>query len=56
MKKTKIAFIASECQPFFTSGGLGEVIGSLPKRLVTSSENTYDLLSQVAGRSGRANK
>ena len=26
----KIAFVASECQPFFTSGGLADVIGSLP--------------------------
>lgn len=40
-KVKKIAFIASECQPFFTSGGLGEVIGSLPKRIVSLSNKEY---------------
>ncbi|MFR5892281.1 MAG: glycogen/starch synthase [Bacilli bacterium] len=26
--------MASEAQPFFASGGLGDVIGSLPKRIL----------------------
>lgn len=39
----KIAFAASECQPFFTSGGLGEVVGSLPKRIISMSNKGYDL-------------
>lgn len=44
MRKTKkIAFIASECQPFFTSGGLGEVVGSLPKRIVSQSDKTFSV-------------
>ncbi len=33
MKKQNILFVASEAQPFAASGGLGEVIGSLPKSL-----------------------
>ena len=33
IENKKIAFVASECQPFFTSGGLGDVIGSLPKKI-----------------------
>ena len=34
MEGKKIAIIASECQPFFASGGLGDVVGSLPKRII----------------------
>ena len=33
MTNKKIAIIASECQPFFASGGLADVIGSLPQRI-----------------------
>ena len=29
----KILFVASECTPFFKSGGLADVIGSLPQYL-----------------------
>src|SRR5262245_16087948 len=29
----KVLFVASECSPFAKSGGLGEVIGALPKAL-----------------------
>lgn len=36
-----IAFVASECQPFFTSGGLGDVIGSLPKKIVKLDKGSY---------------
>lgn len=40
-EKKKIAYVASECQPFFTSGGLGEVVGSLPKKIVKAEKNTW---------------
>ena len=33
MENKKIVIVASECQPFFASGGLGDVIGSLPQKL-----------------------
>ena len=37
-KKIKVLFVASECQPFIATGGLGDVIGSLPKEIAKSSE------------------
>lgn len=43
MENKRIAFVASECQPFITSGGLGEVIGSLPKKLVKLDKGTYEV-------------
>ena len=42
-EKKKIAYVASECQPFFTSGGLGEVVGSLPKKIVKAEKNTWEV-------------
>lgn len=38
-----IAYVASECQPFFTSGGLAEVIGSLPKKIVKQSKGDIQI-------------
>ena len=40
-EKKKIMFVASEAQPFVASGGLGEVIGSLPKALAKNED--YDI-------------
>lgn len=39
----KIFFVASEAQPFFASGGLGDVIGSLPKRILKNSKAEYSV-------------
>ncbi len=38
-----IAFVASECQPFFASGGLGDVIGSLPKKIVKLDKGLWNV-------------
>ena len=39
----KITFVASECQPFFASGGLGDVVGSLPKRIEKLGKGEYEI-------------
>lgn len=41
LTRKKIMFVASEALPFVASGGLGEVIGSLPKALAKNPE--YDI-------------
>lgn len=43
MEGKKVVFIASECQPFFASGGLGDVIGSLPQKIASASKNLYEV-------------
>ena len=40
-EQKRITFVASECQPFIASGGLGDVIGSLPKEIVKASKKNY---------------
>ena len=37
--KKKILFVSSEAAPFITTGGLGEVIGALPKSLYEASDD-----------------
>ena len=47
MNSKKIVIVASECQPFFASGGLGDVIGSLPQKiakLVSPEENQVTVI------------
>ncbi len=39
----KVTFITSECQPFIASGGLGDVTGSLPQRIVKAGKGEYEL-------------
>ena len=43
MKDKSIVIVASECQPFFASGGLGDVIGSLPSKV----------LKEINGKDGK---
>lgn len=40
----KITFVASECQPFIASGGLGDVIGSLPQEVAKNKNYTVDVI------------
>ena len=49
MNSKQIVIIASECQPFFASGGLGDVIGSLPQKLAkeVNSKLEEDKKNQV---------
>ena len=39
----KIFFTASECYPFAVSGGLGDVIGALPKSIARSEREKNDV-------------
>lgn len=41
VKKTKILFVASEARPFIATGGLADVIGSLPQAL--AQDGTLDI-------------
>ncbi len=43
MKKQKILFVASEAVPYASSGGLGDVIGSLPSALFSASGGEMDV-------------
>ena len=38
----KILYVASECAPYVASGGLGDVLGALPK-FVKKKEKDYEL-------------
>ena len=35
----KVLFVTSEAAPFAASGGLGDVMGALPKEIVKASDN-----------------
>ena len=39
----KICFISAEAEPFAKSGGLGDVIGSLPAAVKAASKGEYDV-------------
>ncbi len=43
MNKLKVLFAASEAAPFITTGGLGEVAGSLPKALKEKYKDDIDI-------------
>lgn len=42
MENKTIVIVASECQPFFASGGLGDVIGSLPQKIYKEVNNKVE--------------
>ena len=44
VSKKKIVFFASECAPFIATGGLADVIGSLPKALATNKNNDVSVI------------
>ena len=46
----KILFTASEAFPFALSGGLGDVIGALPKTLAKYEENDVRVVLPLYGK------
>ena len=40
MAKMKVLMVSAEVEPFAKTGGLGDVVGSLPKALNKSNVNT----------------
>lgn len=42
-EKIKVLLVASEGMPFVATGGLGEVVGSLPKSIMKDSSDTFDI-------------
>lgn len=46
----KILFTASEAFPFAVSGGLGDVIGALPKTLAKIEENDIRVVLPLYGK------
>ncbi|GAB2026415.1 glycogen synthase GlgA [Lactovum odontotermitis] len=45
----KILFAASECAPFFKTGGLGDVMGALPKELAKKGQEVQVVLPLFSG-------
>ncbi|MDR2977362.1 MAG: glycogen synthase GlgA [Streptococcaceae bacterium] len=45
----KILFAASECAPFFKTGGLGDVVGALPKELAKKGQDVQVVLPLFSG-------
>ncbi len=52
----KIFFVASEAQPFFASGGLGDVIGSLPKRIARTKNFELSVILPLYSKLNQAYK
>ena len=46
----KILFTASEAFPFAVSGGLGDVIGALPKTLAKNEDNDIRVVLPLYGK------
>ncbi|MEH6940720.1 glycogen synthase [Bacillus sp. JJ722] len=42
-KKIKVLIVASEGLPFIATGGLGEVVGSLPKAIMKENSDQFDI-------------
>lgn len=42
-EKKKILFVSTEATPFITTGGMGEVVGALPKAIAAAQPERYDI-------------
>lgn len=43
MDKIKVVYVAFECEPFFSTGNLGAVVGSLTNRIAKINRDEYDV-------------
>ena len=47
--KKKIVFVGSEAAPFIATGGLADVLGSLPKALAKNTQNEVSVILPLYG-------
>ena len=43
METKRVVFVATECEPFFSTGNLGSVVGSLTNRLAKHGKDEFEI-------------
>ena len=43
MGQKRVVFVASECEPFFSTGNLGSVVGSLSNRIAKYAKDEFEV-------------